>query len=165
MSAVVVVGNPKPNSRTRTAAEFLAAELTGERPDLVIDLATLGGRLLEWDDAGIASLLEEIDRAHVVVFASPTYKATYTGLLKLLIDRVAVRNREGVAVPLMLGGSPAHSLTPEYTLRPVLAELGFVTTRALYVVDERYDDPTAYADWLEHGRRVVDALTSSGVTR
>ena len=29
----------------------------------------------------------------------------------------------GIAVPLMLGGSPAHSLAPELTLRPVLVEI------------------------------------------
>ncbi|MDT5072218.1 MAG: hypothetical protein QOH82_1538, partial [Mycobacterium sp.] len=32
MSAVVVVGNPKPLSRTRAAAELVATKLTGSAP-------------------------------------------------------------------------------------------------------------------------------------
>ena len=64
-----------------------------------------------------------------------------------------------VAVPLMLGGSPAHSLAPELTLRPVLTEIGgVVATRGLYVVDSAHDDPAAYAHWLELSRPVVAAI-------
>ena len=56
--------------------------------------------------------------------ASPTYKATYTGLLKLFLDRFATDGLRGVAVPLMLGAGPGHALAPELTLRPVLTEIG-----------------------------------------
>ena len=64
----------------------------------------------------------------------PTYKATYTGLLKLFLDRFATDGLRGVAVPLMLGAGPAHALAPELTLRPVLTEIGGTTVRGLYVV-------------------------------
>ena len=52
----------------------------------------------------------------------------------------------------MLGGGPAHTLAPEFTLRPVLTELGFVTLRGLYVLDRDHEDPAAYADWLAQAR-------------
>jgi len=88
--------------------------------------------------------------------ASPTYKATYTGLLKLFLDRFATDGLSGVAVPLMLGAGPAHALAPELTLRPVLTEIGgTVPGRALYVVDAQHDDPAAYADWLAVTRPIV----------
>ena len=39
-----------------------------------------------------------------MVVASPTYKATYAGLLKLFLDRLGGESLAGVtAVPLMLG--------------------------------------------------------------
>ena len=38
----VVVGNPKPRSRTLEAATYVATELSGHEPDLVVDLAELG---------------------------------------------------------------------------------------------------------------------------
>jgi len=157
MSTVaVVVGNPKPHSRTLAAATHVARELAGE-PDLVIDLADLGAALLDWADPDVADLVKQVGAADLVVVASPTYKGTYTGLLKLFLDRFAGgTGLSGLAVPLMLGGSLAHSLAPELTLRPVLTEIGgSVPGRGLYVVDAQHDDPAAYADWLAATRPFV----------
>lgn len=154
----VVVGNPRPGSRTLAAATHVARELVGE-PDLVLDLARLGPALLGPDDV-VDALVEQVGRADLVVVASPTYKAAYTGLLKLFLDRFAGgTGLRGLAVPLMLGGGPAHALAPELHLRPVLTELGAtVPGRALYVLDAQHDDPTAYDDWLAATRPVVHAL-------
>lgn len=150
MRVAVVVGNPKRDSRTLSSATRLAEELTARPPDLVVDLATLGPALLDWADNTVSELIGQVGTADLVVVASPTYKGTYTGLLKLFLDRFAAGNGlSGLAVPLMLGAAPVHSLAAELTLRPVLTELGAtVPGRALYVVDAAYDDPAAYADWL-----------------
>ena len=157
MSTVaVVVGNPKPRSRTLASALHVARELVGE-PDLVVDLADLGSSILDWSDPNVTDLVKHVGASDLVVFASPTYKAAYTGLLKLFLDRFAGgTGLSGLAVPLMLGGSPAHSLAPELTLRPVLTEIGgTVPGRALYVVDAQHDDPAAYVDWLAATRPIV----------
>jgi FMN reductase len=160
-TVAVVVGNPKPQSRTLAAATHVARELVGQgsswSPDLVVDLASLGPALLDWSDPEVTDLVKQIGAADLVVVASPTYKAAYTGLLKLFLDRFAGgTGLSGIAVPLMLGGSPAHSLAPELTLRPLLTELGgTVPGRALYVVDAQHDDPAAYADWLAATRPIV----------
>jgi FMN reductase len=160
MSTAVVVGNPKPQSRTLTAATLVARELTGAEPDLVVDLATLGAELLDWKSIAVSELVDGIGSADLVVVASPTYKATYTGLLKLFLDRFAGRTGlRGVAVPLMLGAGPGHALAPELHLRPLLTELGgIVPGRALYILDSQHDDPSAYADWLEITRPTVTGL-------
>ena len=156
----VVVGNPKPASRTLDAATNLARELTGEEPDLVVDLVTLGPALLDWEDPSVAALVEEVGSADLVVVASPTYKATYTGLLKIFLDRFAGgTGLRGVAVPLMLGRAPHHALAPELHLRPLLSELGAsVPAPGLYVLDTEHDNPTAYGDWLARSRQVIDTL-------
>ncbi|MDL9946442.1 NAD(P)H-dependent oxidoreductase [Gordonia sp. ABSL11-1] len=160
MSTAVVVGNPKPASRTLTAATYVATQLTGAEPDLVVDLATLGTAVLDWSDETVAGLVDQVGKADLVVFASPTYKAAYTGLLKLFLDRFAGgTGLSGLAIPLMLGGSPAHSLAPELALRPVLTEIGgTVPGRGLYVVDSAFDDPAAYADWLAATAPIVTAV-------
>jgi FMN reductase len=156
----VVVGNPRPASRTLDAATYLARELTGEEPDLVVDLVTLGPVLLDWQDPSVAELVEQVGSADLVVVGSPTYKATYTGLLKLFLDRFAGgTGLRGVAVPLMLGGAPHHALAPELHLRPLLSELGAsVPAPGLYVLDSEHDNPTAYGDWLARARQVIDTL-------
>ena len=71
--------------------------------------------------------------AEVAVVASPTCKGTYTGLLKLFLDQVATGDLAGVvAVPLMLGGGPAHALAPDLLLNPCWSSWGDDThTRAL----------------------------------
>jgi len=156
-----VVGKPQPESRTLDAAVHLARELAGE-PDLVVDLATLGAAVLDWADPQVTELVEQVGTADLVVVACPTYKATYTGLLKVFLDRFAGgTGLRGVAVPLMLGAGPTHALAPELTLRPVLAEIGGTTVRGLYVLDSRYDDPAAYADWLDANRTAVTRLTGN----
>jgi len=151
----VVVGNPKPQSRTRAAAEWLAAQLTGAAPDLVVDLADVGPALFDWADPQVAELVAQVGAADLVVFACPTYKGTYTGLLKLFLDRFAGgTGLSGVAIPFMLGAGPGHALAPELTLRPVLTEIGgSVPVRGLYVIDSAYDDPAAYEAWLDTARR------------
>ena len=146
----VVVGNPKPGSRTLAAAVHVARELDGGEPGLVVDLGTLGPALLDWQDPGVAELVAAVGAADLVVVASPTYKGTYTGVLKLFLDRFATDGLRGVAVPLMLGAGPAHALAPELSLRPVLSEIGAsIPSRSLYLLDSSYDDPAAYRPWLE----------------
>jgi FMN reductase len=146
----VVVGNPRPASRTLAAATYVAEQLTGRAPDLTVDLATLGAALLDRADPDVTALVAQVGAAELVVVASPTYKGTYTGLLKLFLDRFAGgTGLRGLAVPLLLGAGPQHALAAELTLRPVLTELGAtVPGRGLFVIDAHHDDPAAYADWL-----------------
>ena len=131
----VVVGNPKPGSRTLAAARHLARGLTHTEPDLVVDLGAIGAALLDWDDPTVAALVDDVAEADLVVVASPTYKATYTGLLKLFLDRFPAGRLDGVAVPLMLGAGPAHALAPHVALGPLLGHLGAVVLDGLYVLD------------------------------
>jgi FMN reductase len=150
MGTIAVVGNPKPRSRTRSAAELVVERLTGAPPDVVVDVVDLGAGLLAWGDPAVGEAVEALRAADVAVVASPTYKATYTGLLKLFLDQVPTGDLAGVvAVPLMLGGGPTHFLAPELLLKPVLVELGATApTRGLYLMEKSWDDPAALDPWL-----------------
>jgi FMN reductase len=162
----VVVGNPRPRSRTLTAAITVARRLTDFDPDLVVDLATIGPALLSERDPGVTALVEEVGAAELVVVASPTYKASYTGLLKIFLDRFpSGTGLRGTAVAVMLGAAPQHALAGEVHLRPLLAELGAaVPAPALFVLDHEYDRPEAYDSWLSRARPLVGSLvTTTGV--
>ena len=158
MTVTVLVGNPKPKSRTWQAAHLVARELTGREPDLAIDVTDLGPGLLEWSDERVAEAVAAVRASELVVVASPTYKATYTGLLKLFLDRIGTGALAGVtAVPLMLGGDKRHSLAPEVFLKPVLVELGATCpTQGLFLVETDFDDPAALTGWIENARRQVE---------
>lgn len=159
----VVVGNPKPASRTLQAAVHVAERLSGRVPDLTVDLAEYGAGLLDWSDPGTSDAVSGVAALDLLVVASPTYKASYTGLLKLFLDRFRSDALAGVVtVPLMLGAGPGHAMAPEVFLKPVLAELGAVLpTRALYLLDSSYDDPAAYEPWLAAARGPLRAALGS----
>ena len=166
MTVAVVAGNPKPASRTLDAATMLAAALTGGRPDDVVDVVALGPGLLRWGDAGVADAVRRVAAADVVVFASPTFKATYTGLLKLFLDQFATAEglRDVVAVPLMLGAGPAHAMAPDLLLKPVLVELGATCpTPGLYLIDRTYAESPALGEFAARWAPVV-AATSRAAT-
>jgi FMN reductase len=159
VSTVAVVGNPKPRSRTRAAAELVVERLTGAPPDVVVDVVDLGPGLLGWGDPAVEQAVATLRGAELAVVASPTFKATYSGLLKLFLDQVGTGDLAGVtAVPLMLGGGPTHALAPDLLLKPVLVELGATTpTRGLYLLDRAWDAPDALDGWLERAAVQVAA--------
>jgi FMN reductase len=158
MSTVaVVVGNPKPRSRTYQAAVLVADKLGGKPPDLVVDLVDLGAALLDGANLDVAAIIAELQSCSLVVVASPTYKATYTGLLKLFLDRIGTGALTGVtAVPLMLGGDMRHSLAPEVFLKPVLVELGAsCPTPALFLPESDYAGSDALNTWVDRAKLLV----------
>ncbi|MCU1380872.1 MAG: NADPH-dependent fmn reductase [Acidimicrobiales bacterium] len=153
-TVAVVVGNPKPKSRTFEAAMLVAERLADRPPDVVVDVVDLGPGLLGWGDPAVAEAVASVCAASLVVVASPTYKATYTGLLKLFLDQVPTDGLAGVgAVPLMLGAGPGHALAPELLLKPVLVELGATCpTRALYLLDSDWSNEEVLGPWLATAR-------------
>ena len=164
MSTTIVVGNPRPRSRTFQAAELVVDRLTGRAPDLAIDLVDFGPALLDWADPGVADAVKAVQASDLVVVATPTYKGTYTGLLKLFLDRFGAGSLASVtAVPLMLGGDWRHSLAPEVFLKPVLAELGAASpTRGLFLIDSEYADSEALTSWLSLARSQLPAPLLAG---
>ena len=154
MSVTVLVGNPRPRSRTWAAAHLVTRELTGRDPDRAVDVADLGPGLLDRSDPAVAEAVAAVTASERLVVASPPYTATYTGLLKTYLDRIDTGALAGVvAVPVMLGGDLRHSLAADLLLKPVLVELGATCpTRGLFLVEADHDRPEALAGWLERAR-------------
>jgi FMN reductase len=157
LSIAVVTGNPKPASRTlgvATAVAGLLAEGLGgaDREPLVVDLAEHAASLFDPDAAEVSELVRQVAASDVLVAASPTYKASYTGMLKAFFDRYGNNGLAGVtAVPVMTGAWAGHLLAAEVHLRPLLVELGAsVPTRALYVTEPQLPElATVVTAWAE----------------
>jgi FMN reductase len=161
-SIAVVTGNPKPASRTHGVALAVADALGGA--SLVVDLAEHAPRLFDWSDTALNELTAAVADADIAIFASPTYKAAYTGLLKAFLDRYGSNGLAGtVAVPVMTGGWPGHLLAVEVHLRPVLVELGAsVPSRGLYVTEpELASLDTAVAKWAETAVPLITRAAAS----
>lgn len=153
---VVVVGNPQVASRTATAARLLAERIgamAGASGPTVIDLADHARRLVEWNDPVVTGLKATVLDAAALVVASPTYKASYTGLVKLFLERFDAGELHGLpTVALMTGGSTTHALAVDVHLTPVLLEIGAsCPARGLFLAGTDVDEPVpAIERWLEH---------------
>lgn len=139
---VVLVGNPRANSRTRQVAERLAAGVAeAVSPALVgvqvIDLAAFGGTVLDAGAPEVDVALEAVRTADVLIVATPVYKASYTGLLKAFLDRFNGPALAGVAaVPVTVSAAPTHRLAADVHLRPLLVELGASVPTRAFAVEE-----------------------------
>jgi FMN reductase len=124
-----ISGSPSVTSRTgavlrivenRLAASGHTTETLAVRD--VPPAALLGADL---GHPAIAAAATAVERADGVIVATPVYKASYTGLLKALLDVLPQYALTGKTVlPLATGGSAAHVLAIDYALRPVLTSMG-----------------------------------------
>lgn len=153
-TVVALSGNPRPGSRTALVAEKVAdrvAELLGGADQARVDLSELAGEVFDPHRARVAAATATVAGARVLVVATPTYKATYTGLLKSFLDRYGSAGLAGVvAVPVQVAGNPVHLLAAEVHLRPLLVELGaHVPTRALTLTESQLEELDDRIDaWL-----------------
>ena len=167
----VVVGNPKPRSRTLSVAEAVAtaaADAVGwaDARRVTVDLADLGPQLFDWSSPVVKDAVTAVRGCTLAVVASPTYKASYTGLLKSFLDWFSTTDLSGVTVvPLMVGAGPQHALAVEVHLRPVLVELGAtLPTRGLYVLESQLDDlDTVIGAWLREAAPQLQASMTGAI--
>jgi len=126
----VVVGNPKPESRTLgvalAAAEALADSLSLPAGPAIVDLSVLARRLLLPEPcAAVEDAVDQVMSANLLLVASPTFKGSYSGLLKVFLDRLPYKGlHDATALPLLVMNSPLHALAVGVHLRPLLVELG-----------------------------------------
>lgn len=168
MSIVTVVGNPRPGSRTLGVATALSSAVAARAglPDgPVFDLAGFGGQWLSDLASDGESALAAAAEASVLVVATPTYKASYTGLLKAFLDRLPGGALRGtVAVPVTVAAAPTHRFVADLQLRPVLAELGATLPVPSFVVEEReLPDLLALAERWAAGHGAVLTATAGAL--
>ncbi len=170
---VTVVGNPRAGSRTLTAAVALAGALqqtlaaragAGEplAPGPVFDLAELApGLLAPWSlSTAAAQAAAAVRSARLVVLATPTYKGSYSGILKLLLDVIPAGGLDGVVVqPLTVAGGAEHRTLADAALRPVLAELGASVPVPALLLQES-DLPAVERVAAEHAARHSAVLSA-----
>jgi FMN reductase len=87
--------------------------------------------------------------ATVLVVATPTYKGSYTGVLKVFLDGLPPRGLAAVvAVPVTVGADRAQAGQSERHLRALLAELGAEVRPGLAVTESDLADPGLAEDFV-----------------
>lgn len=89
-------------------------------------------------------MIRTIIEADALVVGSPTYKGSYTGLFKHVIDLLDPADLRGKPIVLTAtGGGDRHSLVVEHQLRPLFAFFeAFVTPTAIYASGRDFIDGT-----------------------
>jgi FMN reductase len=141
----------------------LAGELARVIPGAAvteIELAGIGSGVLDPDDPAAKAAFEEMLAADVLLVSSPTFKATYSGLLKSFLDRCDYKGLTGkTAVPIMLARLPGHELAVNLYFATLLLELGAkVPAGGLYVLEsELAGFPSFAAAWATENAAVLTA--------
>ena len=134
-------------------------ERSGHDPRL-IDLADLSaeGLLGRTPDANVADAIAAVAACDVLVVSTPTYRASYSGLLKVFFDLLPGDALVGtVVVPIATGGGPGHLLVIDHGLRPLLASVGaLVVPLGSYGADSQFRDGKADPALLARIDQAVD---------
>jgi NAD(P)H-dependent FMN reductase len=164
---LAVVGSVTPPGRLRRAAEEAVERA---RPLVAAaELIDLGEQRISFadgrepdgfgDDTG--AVVEAIERAGVVLFATPTYRGSMTGALKNVFDLLPVPALQAKVVGLIaMGGSDHHFLGADRHLRDVLTFFG-----ALVVPVSVYLTGADFVDGVpgESAARALDELIGGAV--
>lgn len=154
---VELIGNPRAGSRTRTVADAAVRALRGRLPldpPRVLELAEVVGVSFgpEPVRGGAGDPFGTVRSAGLLVVATPTYKATYTGLLKVFLDQLEGGALAGVvAVPVAVAAAPHHLEPVATALTALLLELGAsVPAPALTVLESRLAElDRTVAQWAD----------------
>ncbi|MFJ3640433.1 NADPH-dependent FMN reductase [Streptomyces sp. NPDC090108] len=124
-----VSGSPSATSRTARLLRHLDQRLTAQGHEVIpLDVRTVPAEALLGADPrhpAVVAAAGLFARADGIVIATPVYKASYSGVLKALLDLLPQYALTGKTVlPLATGGSTAHVLALDYALRPVLNSMG-----------------------------------------
>lgn len=153
----VLVADPRSRSALRAAAVHTAdaiAAHTGIDADIdVIDLAELGPALLTdpvTDD--VAAALDTVAAGDVLIVATPQVHGSYTGLLKVFLDRLPELGlAQAIALPFATVDDLRNGYNIEGDLRVLLSDLGaWVAEPGLLLAAAELDEPLSVIDaWAE----------------
>lgn len=146
---VALAGSYNRPSKSRSLVEAiaeLAVEQYGFR-SRVYDLTDIGSSLglaqrLEDLDQAAQQLIDDVVSADALVIGSPTFKGSYPGLFKHLIDLIDPLALRGKPIIITAtGGGDRHALMVEHQLRPLFGFfMSHTLPTAIYASDRDFTD-------------------------
>ena len=141
MKLIAINASPSDTSKTHAVA---AAAVDRAGVGTVIDIGSLDADalLLRGAHPTVATAIDAITQADVIVLVTPIYRATYSGLLKVLLDQLPTAALVGKACVLAAtAGGPLHFLSIDTSMRALVASLGgWSVPTVVYVTGDDFDD-------------------------
>lgn len=141
---VTIAGSASASSRTASLLRYIQDRLTQYSHTLYpIIVQKLDPRELfyaQYDGVTLPPALTAVAKADAVVICTPIYKASYSGILKVFLDLLPQKAfADKIILPVACGATPAHLLTIDYAIRPLLAALGGeIITQGVYLLDSQF---------------------------
>lgn len=165
-SILLVVGAATPPGRLSRAIDDAERALAAT-PGITVDVVNLALTPVELCDGradadyspATRQVLQRVERADGVIFASPVYRASMTGVLKNLLDLIPIASLRGKSVGIVaMGGSDHHYLAVDGHLRLILAWFGTVVApTSVYLTSRDFTDGAPSA-------RAIDEITDLTAT-
>ncbi|TDQ51994.1 NADPH-dependent FMN reductase [Actinorugispora endophytica] len=157
MTFTVLVAAPEARSALRAAAvhaaDAVAAHTSAAADINVVDLAELGPALLASTPEGaVADALARVAEGDVLIVATPQVHGSYTGLLKVFLDRVPELGlAHTIALPMAVVEDLRNGRNIEDDLRVLLSDLGaWVAEPGLLLAGSELAEPLGVIDaWAE----------------
>ncbi|MBW6440260.1 NAD(P)H-dependent oxidoreductase [Actinoplanes hulinensis] len=129
MSNVVVIsGHPSSGSSTLLLATAVGERISAACSDgtfALVDVAELGPGLLAPSDEATAMALLTVQGASLLIVATPAWRSTFSGALKVLLDRLPANALAGMlAVPVVTADIQSQADVAEAFLARLLSGLG-----------------------------------------
>jgi FMN reductase len=156
---VTLVAVSAGESASSKTLRLVAGEVEA-RGGRVVDLSSLSadGLMGRAEDPAVADAVAAAAAASVLVVATPTYRATYTGPMKCFFDRFAPGALAGTAVVLVgTAGIPDHFLSLDTGGRALVASLeGTTVSKVVYAVPSDFVDGEPTDEILDRLRAAID---------
>jgi len=170
VSVIGIAGTPHARSRSRTLLEHAVATARARSATVdVVDLRHLpaAGLLGRRQHPDVERALTQLREARVVLASTPTYRASYSGLLKaffdLLPDNALLRH---VGVPIVTGTSLEDLRLAGQALRTLFTSLGAdVVATGAYAIDADFAGDQPSEPVLRRVERAVDEALAAARPR
>lgn len=151
---VSVLGSPFPGSSSERITNIITQSLDTENWETdVVDLSSIpsDALLMRSQSSSLTEAIDKVTSSDLVIVATPTYRATYTGLIKVFFDQFPSESLvNSLVLPIQTGGSPEHALSAEYGLAPMLRSLGaLILSNTIYSWGGHWIDETSPSDDLK----------------
>ncbi len=161
LDVVALNGSPSAASKTHAVAA-LGLEIAGG--GTIVNLGELDaeGLLGRKESADVEGAKAAIRSAQILLLVTPIYRATYSGLLKVLFDQLGQSALQNTACVLAAtGGSDHHYLSVDTGLRPLVASLeGVSAPTAVYLTGQDFDEDGAIG---ENGRTRLEGAIREAI--
>lgn len=140
---VTIAGAPSASSRASRLLTHIQGQLEQKglsvSPITVTDLPAEDLVKGNFESPQLAQITQTVEGCKGVIISTPVYKASYTGVLKALLDLLPQYAFAGKAIlPIAVGGTLNHLLAIDFSMKPLLTIMGATTVlRGVYIVSSQ----------------------------